>query len=206
MHIDELKHSPPSDRNEGDAYYTPPEVTRALLDRWDVPPLVGEPCAGDNWITRVLEGPRRQVITADIRDDAPVNYPGVDILTLHPCNSHPFRCVEAIVSNPPYSLAAPIVRKALELCPRVAMFLRLSFLEGCEDKPESKRLDLLGRLSRVIVLPRVSFIQGKSGTDSSTCAWFIWDEPEPGEARRPATIEWVSKADMARYAGQGVLI
>ena len=55
--------------------------------------------------------------------------------------------VEAIVTNPPFQDAARFVAKALELCPRVCMLMRLAFFEAGELI--HKRLD---RHLRALVL------------------------------------------------------
>jgi len=137
------------------------------------------------------------VITGDIDPDRPVHYPGVDIFNKRA--NKVYAGADAIITNPPFSGAPLYVRRSLELAGRVAMLLRVTFLEPCESQLKSARADLLKSLDRVIVLPRVSFYQGKRGTDSATCAWFIW------ESRRvnPTTIlEVVSEAELAEAAGQ----
>ena len=55
--------------------------------------------------------------------------------------------VEAIVTNPPFKLAAAFVAHALDLCPKVVMLLRLAFLES------ERRTPILdgGKLARVHV-------------------------------------------------------
>ena len=44
-----------------------------------------------------------------------------------------------IVTNPPFKLAAQFAAHALSLCPRVAMLLRLSFLESGNEKTKAGR-------------------------------------------------------------------
>lgn len=39
---------------------------------------------------------------------------------------------DAIVTNPPYKYALEFCMHAIELCPKVAMFLKLTFLEGAK--------------------------------------------------------------------------
>ena len=60
-----------------------------------------------------------------------------------------------IVTNPPFKLAAQFAAHALSLCPRVAMLLRLSFLESGNEKTKAGRARLFaldgGHLARVFV-------------------------------------------------------
>lgn len=155
-------------------YYTPEPCTRALLSHMGMEPSeVLEPCAGDGWISRVLEEKGHNTTTADVDPDAPVDMPGRDFFgTMYDVFQSP-RC---IITNPPWSDAALFVRRALELTPNVAMLLRLTFFEPCSDetKPKSYRPDLVKSHRSHLVLPRVSFYRGKSGTDSVCPAWFIW--------------------------------
>lgn len=208
-----------SERNENDAYYTPPSLTRALLDRMehDWPPwsrhletlegehirkrLIAEPCAGDLWIDRELRGRGYRTVTGDIDDDCPVHYPGVDFFSKR---ADVYADADAIVTNPPFSVGPRFVRRALELTDQVACLLRLSFLEPCEKRKSSARADLLKQLDRVIVLPRVSFYQGKRGTDSVTCGWFVWDSAESCEGKT-ASLEIVTETELAEHAGQETL-
>ena len=200
-------------RNKLDAYFTPPALTRVLIDRleassdwWgpnaeeeDGTPIrkrvIAEPCAGDNWISSEFRGRGYQVVTGDVDPDRPVHYPGCDIFSER-ASKHYNGC-DAIITNPPFSGAPLYVRRALEITDRVAMLLRINFLEPCEGFEWSSRVDLLKSLSRVIILPRVSFINGKRGTDSATCAWFIWDN-----GLGPTVLNVVSEAELAEAAGQ----
>lgn len=191
-------------RNRLDAYFTPPELTTALVRRLRKTPgwapkeilTVAEPCAGDGWITHVLTAGGYSVISGDVDPERGTHYRGVNFLGGRALEV--YRGVDAIITNPPYTGVAHYVRRALEITPRVAMLLRLSFLEPCDSRPGAARVDLLEKLGRVIVLPRVSFIHGKGGTDSTTCAWFLWGAGPGG----PREIEFVTNAELARHRGQ----
>lgn len=185
-----------SDRIENDAYYTPPELTRAFLARmpWgrtDVS-TVAEPCAGDGWITRELKRYGYDTITGDIDDTRNVDFPGFSLL--HPEARSVYEGADAVISNPPFTGASDIIRQAMAITPRVSMLLRLTFLEPCGD-----RVDLLQDLARVIVVPRVSFEtpgrNDKRGTDSVTCAWFLW-------GCDPAPVEVVTREELEFHLGQ----
>lgn len=173
-------------RRVNDFYPTPPELTEALLRRLNWPRcLVAEPCAGNGAMSDVLKAHGFLVLTGDIDSRFDVQYPALDYLS--PVADTVYRDAHAVITNPPFKLAPQFVRKSLETAPRVAMLLRLSFLELCNN-----RKDIVPLLSRVIVLPRVSFT-GDGRKDNSACAWFIW---EPGSTE--TTITWVEKEELGQ--------
>lgn len=184
----------------GDQYFTPRCLTRALLTDIDARPMrVVEPCAGDGWISSELERAGHTVVAGDVDKHARVEHAGVDFFSQRATRL--YEGCDAIITNPPFSAAPRCVRRARELAPLVIMLLRISFLEPCEKRESSRRDGLVQDLSRFIVLPRVSFYRGKRGSDSVTCAWFIWDQNHTG----PRTFEIVTESELARYAGQGDL-
>ena len=90
--------------------------------------------------------------------------------------------IGAIVTNPPYSLAADFVRKGLELCPQVIMLMRLAFIESIG------RSDILdgGQLARVYPFANRLPMMHREGWDgprstSAMCfAWMVWDRDHEG--------------------------
>ena len=98
-----------------DLYETPPVAVRALLKVERIPHSVWEPACGGGSIVRVLEAAGHHVVATDIMT-------GINFLA---CWTP---CAEAIVTNPPYRLAAQFAAHAIRLYPYVAMLLRLAFL------------------------------------------------------------------------------
>jgi len=153
-------------RIDNDAYYTPSWMVRELLDRVRITGMVLESCAGDGAIADALDGDERVVkrndlfVTGGLRYDATSNH-------LYYATRPDW-----VVTNPPFSLAANILATTLKHVKRVALLLRLSFLE-----PTKNREALLHRHppSGIIILPRWSFTG--SGSDSCTCAWMLWGLP-----------------------------
>ena len=91
------------------------------------------------------------------------------------------------MSNPPFGAAPRIVPLAVEhAVAGVAMLLRLSYLEPCENRSQwlSEHPP-----TRLIVLPRISFT-GDGRTDSVTCGWFVWERHALQQS-----IEIVTKGD-----------
>jgi len=165
-----------------DRYMTPPEAVEALLaapeavaallDCVVIPYRIWEPCCGTGNIVRVLRSHGLRVVASDLVEH------GRDFLHT---KSMPPR-VQAIVTNPPYRLAAQFVRHALQLgVPYVAMLLRLNFVEGV------RRADVLDKLSAMYVfanrLPPMhrEGWRGKRVTSATTAyAWFVWDKAHRG--------------------------
>jgi hypothetical protein len=168
-----LKH-PLADRKD-DLYETPPEATRALLKVETFGLIIWEPAHGRGAITYCLRQAGYGVYATDLKDYGPLRADtvGVDFLmeSRQPVNT------TAIVTNPPFKLADEFARHALALCPKVAMLLRLAFLEG------EGRSDILdgGRLRRVHVFRnRLPMMHrdgwtGPRATSSTAFAWFVWE-------------------------------
>lgn len=168
-----------ADRKD-DLYETPPVAVWALLKAEKLPLCIWEPACGPGSIVRVLRAAGHHVIATDL-----VNYgledsqSGIDFLM--ECQAA--AGVEAIVTNPPFKLAGEFVARALELCPKVVMLLRLAFLES------DKRTPILdnGHLARVHVFrKRLPMMHrhgwgGKHANSGMAFAWFVWDREHSGD-------------------------
>lgn len=191
---------PPETRDRLDRYYTPEWCTRALLENVDIKPraIIWEPCAGVGSISRALTDAGHRVICSDI-DPASQPHHGGQVADFIQTSW----CADWIITNPPYQVpsmnlkASDFVAHALVMADRVAMLLRVTWLEPCGDR---LRLLRLRPPSTLIVLPRVSFggPGGKGGNDSATSAWFVWDRHDGPNTE----IRLVSKADVSRLNGQ----
>ena len=164
-------------RSARDAYWTPPHLTQALLDLVpEVQGTVWEPCAGAGWMSNVL-AERCTVVASDIAPMAP----GVHVRDA--LRDEAPAC-DWVVTNPPFNLAGRILARALTVTPRVALLVRMTFLEATRD-----RADLLAENppARVIVLPRTDFPRGddrpQRGTDSVPPVWLVWGVP-------PCPVQW----------------
>jgi hypothetical protein len=99
----------------------------------------------------------------------------------------------AIITNPPFKLAREFVEKSLNLVgngQKVAMFLRLQFLDGLNryelfKKCPPKRVHIFSR--RVRCAKDGDFTQYKSGGIQST-AWFVWEKGYKGSPK----IDWIN--------------
>lgn len=161
-----------SERVENDFYPTPWQITEALLNRVDVFGAVLEPCAGNGAISDLLEE----------RDGVDVWATDLTYRQLVPRDATTQKFWDHwgkhdwVITNPPFNCAAEILAHAWKHSTvGCAFLLRLSFLE-----PTNQRADQLKALADsmthlIPVSPRPKFRRDKSGSDSVTCAWFVWD-------------------------------
>jgi hypothetical protein len=168
-------------RLKNDQYFTPPAIAYPLLDVIDISnQWVFEPCAGDKAIAKVLEiiaiaidG----VQTADIDNELTgLDDNDFDATAIGHWNEK-FMCghPDWVITNPPYKQpdCDQIIQNAWEFAEEgIAMLLRLSYLEPCQNRAKFLKEANLSNL--IIFNPRPQFIPGKKATDSSTVAWFVW--------------------------------
>jgi hypothetical protein len=166
-----------------DCYETPAVAVRALLAHETFPRVVWEPACGPGAIARVLMAAGHTVYASDLIDYG-VGTAGLNFLT---ARAAPPGC-ECIITNPPFRDAEAFVAKALELVPRVAMLLRLAFLEaerksGCLDDWNMglKRVHVFK--NRLPMMHREGWT-GPRSTSATAFGWFCWDRRHYA----PATI------------------
>jgi hypothetical protein len=135
------------------------------------------------------------VLRSDVDPDAACNV-RLDFLS-----GNPPRDFDWLITNPPYVIpynggtatASDFARKALEYqadrsshspeCPcGVAMLLRLSWLEPCQEREDIFRKS---PPTDVLILPRVQFIHAP-GSNNMTSAWVVWDPARKGQQ----TVRW----------------
>lgn len=167
-----------SERDPHDFYATPPLATELLLGLEKFSDLIWEPACGNGDMCKVLESNGYRVLATDLIQR---NYGrgGIDFLSTHE------KFEGDIITNPPYSIAQEFVEHAIELVAperKVAMFLRLSFLEG------KRRAKLFSSTPpKTVYVASGRFNCGKNGifqTDSKSAvahAWFIWEKGYKGE-------------------------
>lgn len=161
------------DRVINDYYATDPNALEQLLKFEVFHEKVWEPACGGGHLSRVLEAHGHSVRNSDIVDRMGG---GVEILDFIEGDTGVWE--GDIITNPPYSFAQEFVEKALSTVvdgSKVAMFLKLTFLEG------KKRKEMFAKYppKRVYVFSsRVACAKGGdfSSTQSSAVAyaWFIW--------------------------------
>jgi hypothetical protein len=109
--------NPAEGREEDDFYPTPPEVTQALVNAWQLvirnhADVIWEPCAGDGAMVRVLEQIGCPIHASDINPRAP-GIDAADFLVGEMQGRVGERC--AIITNPPFGLAEEMIAKAARM-------------------------------------------------------------------------------------------
>lgn len=173
----------PANREEHDFYPTHPSATRALLSVERFEGAIWEPACGEGDITRVLEEAGYEVHSSDLIDRG-FGDVGVDFL-------RQFRSrAPNIVTNPPFKLAMPFVNASLQHASgKVAMFLRLAFLEGQRRGPWFQRTPLkrVWVMSSRVPMQRARLANADDSGGVLAFAWFVWERGYEGEP----TIGWL---------------
>jgi hypothetical protein len=170
-------------RPEHDFYPTPRGGTLALLSVEAFPTLVWEPACGNGAISRVLQERGHKVISEDLIYRS-YGVGGRNFLT----NRIPK--ADAIVTNPPFTLAEEFIKVAYGLgVGKFAYLMKLAALEGIS---RSYLLQRTG-LARLWVF-RNRILMTRNGEDPHgsgmiAFAWFVWDRTHSG----PAEIGWVQE-------------
>ncbi len=155
-------------RRKNDAYQSAAWMTHFLLERTPVPfhGEIFEPCCGEGAISNAFKQRGYKVLTADIN---PACNP--DIVADYLESDYGDDWTDWVVTNPPFSLAYPMLLKAIrEARIGVAFLLRMSFQEPTEERGEWLEANpVTGR----ITLPRYSFT-GNGKSDMVTTEWMIW--------------------------------
>lgn len=159
-------------RQPNDYYPTPPDCTRALLER-ELNALrasgggrVWEPCGRGGAIMRVLAEFGFEAVGTDLVPDAANAVEPLDLMAAKR------RKADAVVTNPPFALAAPMIEHLLgalgvRWC---AMLLKSTFFHAAE------RVALFRRYppARIWALSwRPDFLA--KGAPTMECCWFVWD-------------------------------
>jgi hypothetical protein len=141
--------------------------------------VVWEPACGEGDISRVLMDYGYEVISHDLVDRG-FGVARRDFLMEREL------VAPDIITNPPFKLALPFVEHSLDLgAVKVAMFLRLAFLEGVERKAFFERCPpaRVWVMSRRVPMQRGRLSRDGDGHGVMAFAWFVWDSSHcgPGE-------------------------
>ena len=169
-------------REKDDFYPTPPEGTEALLRVETFEGPIWEPACGAGSMRRVLEAAGHEVISTDLVDRG-YGESRVDFLMEYTPRA------PNIVTNPPFKMVAPFIRKSLGLTTgKVAMLLRLACLEGSERREifDTSPLARVWVFSRRLSMQRGGFTGDSSG-GMLAFAWFVWDHAYVGKP----TLGWI---------------
>lgn len=177
------------DRVGKDYYATEPKATELLLAEEAFSKKVWEPACGGGHMAKVLIEHGYDVRCTDIteREMGNVPYDGnLDFL------EYSGKFSGDIVTNPPYKIALDFIKKAISVIEtghKVAMFLKLQFLEGKSRKKFFSKhppQTVYVSSSRLICAGNGDFDKYKSS--AVAYAWFVWQKGYKGDT----VIKWIN--------------
>lgn len=170
-------------REVNDYYATDPRAVEMLLEKEKFNSIILEPSCGEGHISRVLLDGGYAVKSSDLIDRGFGDVK--DFFEIDEFSGD-------IITNPPYKIALDFVKHSLDIIPegnKVAMFLKLQFLEGkarkefYKNNPPKKIYVASGRL---ICAKNGEFEKYKSS--AVAYAWFIWEKGYKGSPE----IDWIN--------------
>lgn len=181
------------EREENDYYATQPKAVKVLLDNENFSDIIWEPACGGGHIADVLKDHGYNLKVSDIIDRG---YPETEIVDFLSVSN--IRNSYDIITNPPYKYAKEFVEKSLEISEvgtKIAMFLKLQFLEGQARKElflTNPPKVVYVSSSRLGCAKNGEFKVGKDGElaieSAVAYAWFVWEKGFNGDT----IIKWVN--------------
>jgi hypothetical protein len=182
-------HHTSHERQQHDYYATDPVAAELLLKEEEFLTDIWECASGENHLSDVFRKHGHNVRTSDIikRTDTTEVY---DFLSLDNVSWH-----GDIITNPPYRFATEFIYKALSIIRegnKVAMFLKLQFLEG-----KGRKALFLKYPPRVIYVSssRINCAMNgnfeklrTSGGSAVAYAWYVWEKGYKGNT----TVKWIN--------------
>lgn len=178
------------EREVNDYYATDPEALKTLLRYEKFSPYVWECACGGGHLSKVLIDNGYRVKSSDIIDRGFKDTQIIDFLKVSKSDiKNDFS--RDIVTNPPYKYAKEFVEHALDISMdsvKVAMFLKLQFLEGQARKELFKKYPpktIYVFSSRVKCAKNGEFENISSS--AVAYAWFIWEKGFKGNP----SVKWL---------------
>ncbi len=173
-----------NEREKNDYYATEPKALELLLEKEVFGDSVWECACGEGHLSKVLENRGYKVRSTDLIDRS-YGTGNVDFLKW----DKPFD--GDIITNPPYKYAKEFVEKAIETVTeghKVAMFLKLQFLEGKARRQMFERYPpkiIYVSTGRLCCAMNGDFEKYSKST-AVAYAWFIWEKGYTGNP----VIDW----------------
>lgn len=176
-----------NERETNDYYATEPKAAQLLMEAETFSPQIWECACGEGHLAKEFERAGYEVLATDLIYRGYGNPKPLDFLkeTLDGFGGD-------IVTNPPYKYALEFVEKALNSVQeghKVAMFLKLQFLEG-----KSRKQFFLHNPPKTVYVSSSRLICALNGdfekiTSSAVAyAWFVWEKGYDGET----VIKWIN--------------
>ena len=176
-------------RQEEDFYATDPIAAELLLEVETFNKDVWECACGQKHLSKVFEDAGYTVRSSDI-----VNRCGNEVFDFLSDNNNK-KWKGDIVTNPPYKYATDFIYKSLRIIDRgnkVAMFLKVQFLEGKERKKLYEKFPpktIYVSSSRILCAKNADFSGMKAGGGSAIAyAWFVWEKGYKGST----IVKWIN--------------
>ncbi|HLP66037.1 MAG TPA: hypothetical protein VK181_00805 [Rhizobium sp.] len=195
------------DRKPSDFYPTPYEGTESLMPiiktAFPDGAALWDPCCGDMDMVRVLEWHGFEVTSTDIRDTGQgigeIDFLNDDVTTKLGWEPRP----DMIVMNPPFSMAAEFIEKALSYTPNVACLMKIDYWNAVS------RLPLWRARQPAFFFPltfRLAFLKDERGNSPlMNCAWAVWlDDKFRDLGKDVCVMEPMPKIAYPGYNGTGI--
>lgn len=163
-------------RHPEDYYPTHPGATRALLSVEKFDGAIWEPACGEGDMSKVLIAAGYEVISTDLIDRGYGDGARDFLMEWNPLAPN-------IVTNPPFKEAKMFIDRALQLTTgKVAMFLRLAFLEGLDRGLwfPTTPLARVWVMSRRVPMQRGRLQEEGDGHGVIAFAWFVFEHGHVG--------------------------
>lgn len=175
------------ERQTDDYYATEPKAAELLLEQENFHHTIWECACGEGHLAKVFQAHGHEVIATDLIYRGYGDPEPLDFLqeTLDDFEGD-------IVTNPPYKYAFEFVQRALESVKpgrKVAMFLKLQFLEGKSRKEfflKNPPKTVYVSSSRLICAMNGEF--SKYPSSAVAYAWFVWEKGFKGDP----VIKWIN--------------
>ena len=175
-------------RQTEDYYATDPIAAELLLDVENFDGDIWECACGEKHLAKVFEEHGYNVRSSDLIDRCSNEV--FDFLSME---NQSFN--GNIVTNPPYKYATEFIYKALSINPngkKVAMFLKVQFLEGIERKKlflNYPPKHIYVSSSRILCAKNAEFERMKQGGGSAIAyAWYVWEKGYKGNT----ILKWIN--------------
>lgn len=176
------------EREANDYYATEPRVIDELFERENFTDTIWECACGEGHLSKEMHKYAKSILSTDLIDRG-FGTSGIDFLKVDDVWNGD------IITNPPYKFAQEFVEHAMELIEKsevadlkVAMFLKLTFLEGQARRKMFEKYP--PKVVYVYSQRRKCALNGefeKTGSSASAYAWFVWQKDFVGDP----IIKWI---------------